>query len=222
MPVVIPAGQIHRPVISGDDVYERIIAYLSPSFIDSFARRGFPVRPVFQTPSPILRQHQEAGSVYSTACRLRQTWSVSGPAGDILKEAIFTEFLIYLTQAVNDKKIGYVHQDKKNEKIVQVMDYIAAHLTEKLTIPSIARACFLSPDYIMHLFKEETGLSIGQYITTKRLQKARHLIEEGRALTTVCYDCGFTHYSTFYRAWKKQYAIAPKYSNQILDSDFTE
>lgn len=220
--VVIPAGQIHRPVISGDDVYERIIAYLSPSFIDSFARRGFPVRPVFQTPSPILRQHQEAGSVYSTACRLCQAWSVSGPAGDILKEAIFTEFLIYLTQAVNDKKIGYVHQDKKNEKIVQVMDYIAAHLTEKLTISSIARACFLSPDYIMHLFKEETGLSIGQYITTKRLQKARHLIEEGRALTTVCYDCGFTHYSTFYRAWKKQYAIAPKYSNQILDSDFTE
>ena len=102
------------------------------------------------------------------------------------------------------------------------MDYITAHLTEKLTIPSIARACFLSPDYIMHLFKEETGLSIGQYITTKRLQKARHLMQEGRALTEICYDCGFTNYSTFYRAWKNHYHTSPKEGIRAFPDSFDE
>lgn len=60
----------------------------------------------------------------------------------------------------------------------------------------------MSPDYLMHLFKAETGMTAASYITTKRLQKARHLMQEGRALTEICYDCGFTNYSTFYRAWK--------------------
>ena len=31
--VVIPAGRIHRPIIYGDDVYERIIAYISPAYL---------------------------------------------------------------------------------------------------------------------------------------------------------------------------------------------
>ena len=74
----------------------------------------------------------------------------------------------------------------------------------------------------MHLFKSETGLSLGHYITAKRLQKARRLIAEGRALTAVCYDCGFTNYSTFYRAWKKQYDLSPKRGSELADLDFSE
>ena len=128
--VVIPAGQIHRPVISGDDVYERIIAYLSPSFIDSFARRGFPVRPVFQTPSPILRQHQEAGSVYSTACRLRQAWSVSGPAGDILKEAILRNSSYISPRLSTIKKSVMSIRTKKMKKSCRSWITPFAHLTE--------------------------------------------------------------------------------------------
>lgn len=29
----------------------------------------------------------------------------------------------------------------------------------------------MSPDYLMHLFKAETGMTAASYITTKRLQK---------------------------------------------------
>lgn len=218
--IAIPAGQIHRPVISGGTVYERIIAYLSPTYLDSFARRGFPISPIFHAPSPVLRQ--EMGSVYSASCRLRHTWNYDGAAGTLLQEAAFTEFLVHLAAAVKNKEIACVRKGRQNEKILAVMSYIAAHLKEPLTVSSIANACFVSPDYLMHLFKEETGLTLGHYVTTKRLQKARRLIGEGRALTTVCYDCGFKNYSTFYRAWKKQYHSSPKTGTASLDDTFEE
>ena len=55
----------------------------------------------------------------------------------------------------------------------------------------------------MHLFKEETGDTIGNYITNKRLILARRMIAEGKPVTQACYEAGFTSYSNFSRAYKK-------------------
>ena len=221
--VVIPSGCIHRPVITSDAVYERIIAYLTPAFLQAYAAKGCSLTPIFSQPGgTVLRQSLDTGSLYGTSCRLRQAWTYEGGPGKLLQEAIFSEFLIHLALAVQEKKIGSASDGRQNKKIQLVLSYIDSHLTQKLTIPIIARDCFLSPDYLMHLFKSETGLSLGHYITAKRLQKARRLIAEGRALTAVCYDCGFTNYSTFYRAWKKQYDLSPKRGSELADLDFSE
>ena len=38
---------------------------------------------------------------------------------------------------------------------------------------------------------------------------AKELIENGSSVTTACYKCGFRNYSTFLRAYKKQFQVAP-------------
>ena len=43
----------------------------------------------------------------------------------------------------------------------------------------------------MHTFKEQTGYSIGSYLSTKRLLLAKELILSGKPITDVCYECGF-------------------------------
>ena len=215
--VVVRAGQMHRPVIQGDAVYERIIAYISPAYIKAYEKRNCNFATIFQhAPSPILRQPQEVGNMYGVSCRLRQVCSTSAsPAKEVLQETLFLEFMIYLAEAVTQHRIGYVKTGEQNEKIRAVLAYIHDHLTADLSIPSLAKQLYVSPDYLMHLFKEETGSSLGNYITAKRLQKASLLMEQHVPLTTICYDSGFKNYSTFYRAWKKYYGTAPKKGGTI-------
>lgn len=210
--IIVRAGQMHRPLIAGTSVYERIIAYISPQYIESCQNRQCNVSGIFhKNASPVLRQPQEAGSIYGVSCRLRQVCSsYTAPSKKILEETLFLEFLIYLAEAVQNRHIGYVKTGEENTKIRQLLAYINHHITADLSVPALAQQIYVSPDYLMHVFKEETGFSLGYYVTAKRLQKARLLIEQGLPLTTVCYDSGFKNYSTFYRAWKKYYGTSPK------------
>jgi AraC-like DNA-binding protein len=69
---------------------------------------------------------------------------------------------------------------------------------------------YLSRYYLMHTFKEQTGYSIGSYLSTKRLLLAKELILSGKPITDVCYECGFKNYSTFSRAYKKCFGESPR------------
>ena len=62
----------------------------------------------------------------------------------------------------------------------------------------------------MHTFKEQTGYSIGSYLSTKRLLLAKELILSGKPITDVCYECGFKNYSTFSLAYKKCFGESPR------------
>ena len=90
------------------------------------------------------------------------------------------------------------------------MIYINAHLTEDLSIDRIADAAFLNRSYLMHLFRDETGYTIGKYVTEKRLYLANHAIEQGVSVTDACYQSGFRNYTTFYQAYRNKYHKSPK------------
>ena len=54
---------------------------------------------------------------------------------------------------------------------------------------------------MMRRFREETGTSIHNYLSDKRLLAARDLIQSGLSATDACFRCGFRSYSAFSRAY---------------------
>jgi AraC-like DNA-binding protein len=68
----------------------------------------------------------------------------------------------------------------------------------------------------MQFFKEETGYTIGNYVTEKRLLLAKNLVQNGCQVTEACFQSGFKNYSTFLKAFKKEYNTIPK-NAQIID-----
>ena len=87
--------------------------------------------------------------------------------------------------------------------------YVDQHLDEPLSLDALAQQFYLSKFYLVHLFRENTGLSVHQYLLKKRLAACCDAMQGGAAVGEVCRRWGFGDYSAFYRAFRKEYGMSP-------------
>lgn len=212
--VLVNAGEVHKPVIHSDRPYERIIIYVSPDFLEQYCEEDNDLRLCFRKASEeqshVLRVESFPGNRLGRLIfELDLSLTDSDYARELHHRLLFLEFLIQLNRAALHNKIEYIETSAANDKILSVLHYLNEHLTEPLSIDDIAARFYLSRYYLMHTFKEETGYSIGNYLSTKRLLLARELILSGKPVTEACYECGFNNYSTFSRAYKKCFGESP-------------
>ena len=99
--------------------------------------------------------------------------------------------------------------EPKNDRILELMRYIDAHITEDLNIDDLAEQIYLSKYHMMRLFRKETGITIHDYLTQRRLLLARDHIRSGLSATDACYRSGWRSYSSFTRAYSKQFGTTP-------------
>ena len=129
---------------------------------------------------------------------------------DILTQALFQEFMVYLNRIFLEKQYIF---DKKSysydSQIANILKYINHHLGEDLSVDALASRHYISKYHLMRKFKEETGYTLHNYVINKRLLQARPLISEGTPILKAAHESGFAEYSTFSRAYRKQFGKAP-------------
>ena len=70
-------------------------------------------------------------------------------------------------------------------------------------------AVYLTPDYANRVFKDAYGLSIKDYLTDLRMQKAQLLRDEANAISEVAAQVGFDNFSYFSTQFKKYTGLTP-------------
>lgn len=88
------------------------------------------------------------------------------------------------------------------------MRYLSEHPEEDHTIDQLAARFYISKYHMMRLFRQETGYTITEYLTEKRLQNANELLRRGtpsRSLLSI----RIGNYAAFLRAYKKKYRDTP-------------
>ncbi len=96
-----------------------------------------------------------------------------------------------------------------------LIQYIEQHLDEDLPLERLANEFFVSKYHIAHVFKDNIGISIHQYIMKKRLAVCRDAILSNTSISEAYLQCGFKDYSSFYRAFKKEFGISPKEYSEL-------
>ena len=125
------------------------------------------------------------------------------------ENAISKAMLNELLHILNNN-IAFSTSSLSNTHIPYVFDFIDANLTKKITLDDIADATFLSKYHICKMFKKYVGYTVNQYINIRRIEKVKKLVSEGKSLTCACTEAGFSDYSTFYKAFTRTYASAPR------------
>ena len=86
---------------------------------------------------------------------------------------------------------------------------------EKITLEDTAKHFYVSVSTITQLFRQKMGTSFYRCVTQRRLIAAKVRIGNGESLEDVGRAVGFTDYSSFYRAFKKEYGITPRQYTQL-------
>lgn len=88
-----------------------------------------------------------------------------------------------------------------DRNLCRVTDYIEEHLSEKITLASLASVCGMNRTYFCGVFKRFYGVSPFEYITVKRVEYAQELMRTtDRTRADIAGECGFSSLSNFYRA----------------------
>ncbi|MBR0796849.1 helix-turn-helix transcriptional regulator [Bradyrhizobium jicamae] len=75
----------------------------------------------------------------------------------------------------------------------RIADYIEAHLHESITLDQLAGVADLSVVQFIRQFKRATGLTPHQYVMRARVNRARHLLVEGKeSIAILALHCGFS------------------------------
>ena len=95
-------------------------------------------------------------------------------------------------------------------QIQQIIRFINNNLGESLSLEGLCDTFYISKPQLCKSFKEHTGCTVLNYITTKRLLAAQKEIESGAQATKIFSNYGYSDYSAFYRAYKKFFGCSPK------------
>lgn len=208
--LIIPAGKMHRPVIANEHAaYERMVLWITPQYLQSI-----------DSPAGDLQKNLQKVGEHGYCVPFRGDETVFVTA--LLKK------LLYMQNNDTDPKFcagavelylwtifrsyGVIDTTHRNETqvIPQVIRYITAHFSEPLTLEDVAAEFFVSKSYLNRHFKAYTNSTVYAYIMALRLTHARRMLREGIPAVEAGRECGFSDYSTFYKAFKTQTGLSPQ------------
>jgi AraC-like DNA-binding protein len=96
-------------------------------------------------------------------------------------------------------------------RIVAAKVFIDENYHEAIDLDEISQKAFLSRFHFHRLFSKVYKRTPHQYLTSKRIEKAKTLLSENMPVTDVCNEVGFESLGSFSVLFKKEIGFAPTY-----------
>ena len=209
--LLIGKQKVHRPEFEQGTMYERTIIYISPQFLKQYATEECDLEALFEHEGGTVLRTKENQRLFEMVKELRQELSEERYGKEVMSQILLLRLLVESGRIIREQR-EEAHSNvitTENGRIIEIMKYIDQHLAEEISIEQLAEQFYLSKYHMMRLFRQETGQSIYEYLTLKRLLKARDRIMQGENATESCYNSGFRSYSSFTRAYSKYFGSTP-------------
>lgn len=213
--MVMPPRVSHRPFIRNTRVpYRRFVLWISREYcehlMDISADYGYLIQYVQLKKIYLFHNDRVTfNTVQSKILRLLEELHADRFGRGAQVTLCVNDLILHINRLIYAKN----HPKEKDAEISlyqKISAYIEEHLDEDLSLDRLSEIFFVSKYHIAHIFKNNLGMSIHQYITKKRLTLCREAILGSMNITDVYLSYGFGDYSSFYRAFKKEYGVSPK------------
>ena len=124
------------------------------------------------------------------------------------------ERILLLMQNLRQSSNGCV----RDERVQHTMEYLSENFRKNIRLGDIAAHVHVSPFYLAHLFKKNTGMTLLHYLEMQRIEAAKSLLlSSNDAVYTIAEAVGFKnpyHFSTRFRHYVR---LSPRgFRNQVL------
>jgi YesN/AraC family two-component response regulator len=214
--ILTNSKELHRIMFNSKAVYERKFIHFTPEYISSFQTGEYNMLYYMDNrklgyfnriPAKDVLEHG-IGELWES---IEQALVDGTAASQIMSKAIFVQMLLTINKVFANYHEPLTDRHKHDHKIINILDYINKNLDEKITLDLLQTKFFVNKYYLCHLFKINTGFTVLEYITYKRIMKALELIVTGIPALDVAHAVGYGDYSTFYKAFKNITGYSPKH-----------
>lgn len=92
----------------------------------------------------------------------------------------------------------------------RALDYVDRNLTGELQLEKVAKEAAMSPAYFSTLFKKLNGLTLWEYVQSRRIELAADkLLASDRNVAEIAMECGYNSISNFNRSFKAMTGQTP-------------
>ena len=213
--ILIPPGIPHHVrILNSDLFYQRFIFWISREYYQQLIQLspdyGYLARQAEQTGKYLY--YFDIFSFYAIQSRLFQLIEerTSDRFGKATKLTLTVcELLLFLNRNIYEAE--FLPRPKSENNLYQnLLTYIQEHLEDDLSLERLSKVFFVSKYHISHIFKQNLGISLHQYILKKRLAMSRDAILGRCEISEAALLYGFKDYSSFYKAFCKEYGLSPK------------
>jgi AraC-like DNA-binding protein len=214
--VLMSPLEFHQLRLKSSAPYERFVIMFSHKLISSFDKNNTLLIPFHDRAvgRNNLYTHQQFSNILPIDLLYLAAEQVDDPA--IAKIKVMSSLFMILSRILTT----FRNSDESSRELLpseRITNYISQNLTKDLSRKELSNTFFLSESQINRIIKKATGLSVSQYVSTKRLYRAKEMLSQGIAPGDVFSLCGFQDYSTFFRAYKKLFGATPTEDRQKND-----
>jgi AraC-like DNA-binding protein len=94
--------------------------------------------------------------------------------------------------------------------VQRAVDLLEAHYADPLTIKTVSLAVHTPPGRLTRVFQRETGVTLHQYLTRLRLERATHLLRSNLKVESVAHSVGYRSKKNFYRQFQNHFGSTPE------------
>jgi AraC-like DNA-binding protein len=215
----IPPNTFHNPIFHNFDIpYERYILWVSVSTMNRLIELDSDIGYFMNEKAPKVHLFRNPGSTWSNFNSSFHSLLQYSIEKKLCYKSEGLSIIIYMLLQYN-KALYYKNQNiiggTNNTLLTNILHYIQTNITEDLSLDKISSEFYINKFHISRLFKNDLKISYYQYVIQKRLNVGKENILAGVPVNKVHETCGFSDYICFYRAFKKEYGVAPSKFKQL-------
>lgn len=98
-----------------------------------------------------------------------------------------------------------------SKQVAEAIDYIYVHVADRITVDDLAEAVCISPTYLSRIFKQETGVSVSEYIRQRKVDMAKNFLRfSDHSLVEIANMLSYSSQSHFIQQFRAQTGMTPK------------
>lgn len=164
-----------------------------------------------------IKDNEFTKMIHEKICILHKELSEKREGYTVMVKYILYSMLLMLVREYDyiDTKAEHIYLKNTIAPMKKALQYIDKNLEADLTLNDIASRASMSPTYFSSVFRKMNSISLWEYITIKRIEKAIELLNTTNLTRLdIAQRCGFSSSSNFYKAFKK---VTGKNPSQIVN-----